>query len=220
MSDKPKFVNPTTYASLPGQVKVDLLVWMRCFPKQSLPGLACLGLVAALPIVFLVAAPAGAWGIAAFSSVLIAAQGHALWQKATKIKEQFRHGCTNPAWVVYVSPYLIAVYSDLGMREGDSWPVIKIVRMPLEKVRGRRLRVGDRLPTVSLYYGFYSKPHWDDFDPIAVNCVTDDDRVVRDALWRLERRDDEDAWGEMEKCWALVPEPMRHQPGLYWMRQR
>lgn len=202
---------------MPGQIKVDLRVWMRCFPQEVMPRLIRLALATAVPVIFLIAAPGSAWGIAAFSFLLIAAQAFALWREATLLREHFKYGCINAAKVVSANPYLIAVYGDLGLHGGEPWPVIKIMRQPLGKVRGRRMQGGDRLATVSLYYGEYSKPHWDDFQPVAVNCVTDDERAIRDALWRLNRREEEDVWGDLEKYLALVPQPYR--PGLYWMRQ-
>lgn len=217
MSDKPKFVDTLSRASLPGRVKVSLLVWGRCFPKETLPRLVRLALAMAVPLVFVIAAPSSAWGIVAFSLVLIAAQAFALWREATCVQEHFKYGCLNPAKVVSVSPYLIAVYGDLGLQEGDSWPTIKILSQPLEKVRGRRMQNGDRLATVSLYSGYHNRPHWEDFDPIAVNCVTDDESQIRDALLRLNQVNTE-GWDDLERFLALLPKP--YKPGLYWMRPR
>jgi len=214
MANKQKFED--TWASLPGRTKVDLRVWIRCFPQETVPRLIRLALVLAIPTVFLIAAPGSAWGIVVFSLILILAQAYPLWRDMTHIQAQFAQGCLNPAVVVCTQPYLIAVYGDLSLREGDSWPVIKILPQPLEKVRGRRMQEGDKMATASFYYGDYFKPHWSDFTPVAVPCVTDDDQAIRDAVWRLKQREEEDVWGDLEKYLARVPKP--YQPGLYWMR--
>ena len=211
-------VDTVTAASLPGRIQVDWLVWGRCFPGETVPRLLRLALVTAIPVAFLIAAPGDAWGLAAFFLILIAAQFIALRRVALDVRNQLQHGCLNAAQVVSVSPYQIAVYGDLTQSGGEYWPVIKILPQPLEKCPGRRMREGDRLPTVSYYYGYHGKPYWDDFKPIAVPCVTGDARAVRDALERINRREDGETWAGLEAGLALVPKP--YKPGLYWMRQR
>jgi len=164
----------------------------------------------------LLAAPTDAWGIAAFSAIVVAVQSFILWSQATLLQENFEYGCLNPALVVSVNPYQIAVYGDLTSQGDSAWPAIKILPQPLEKTRGRPMQIGDRLATVSVYSDAGPRStHWDDFYPTAVNCVTDDEAAGRDALWRLNHSAEE-GWDELGKYLALVPQPYR--PGLYWMR--
>ena len=196
---------------------MDLRVWIRCFPQEVVPKAIWIALALLISLVFLLTAPADAWGLVAFCMIVVAGMSYFLWQKATYIKEQFQYGCLNPAVVVSVNPYQIAVYSDLSTSPNDAWPAVKVLVQPLGKVRGRRMQVGDKLATVSFYSGSsYSQSHWDDFHPIAVSCVTDDETAVRDALWRLNQCSDEDVWFDLENSLTAVPTP--YTPGIYWMR--
>ena len=153
-------------------------------------------------------------GVAVTSYVVAAALARLLWWMAVRIQEHFIHGCANPAVVVSMTPPLVAVSGDLTLRRGDHWPVVKIIAQPLDRVRGPRPKVGDRLATVALYYGFYNKPHWDNFFPIVANCVTDDEETLRELMSRLDS--EEGAWEELEAHLKQVPTPYR--PGLYWIR--
>lgn len=217
MRKKPIFADTTTFASRPGKIRVNWFVWVRCFPSLTVPKLAALAFAVIASLAMLLAAPADAWGLIAFSAIVIAGQSFILWSQITLLSENFEYGCLNPARVVSVNPYLIAVYGDLTSQGDSVWPAIKILPQPLGKIRGRRMQIGDRLATVSVYSdaGARSKPYWDDFYPTAVNCVTDDETAVRDALWRLNHSLEE-GWNELERYLALVPQPYR--PGLYWMR--
>ena len=218
MPKKPFFADTTTFASRPGRVRVDLRVWVRCFPRETLPMLAFVTFSVFVSVIMLVASPADAWGLVFFFAIAAGGVSFFLWQKATLVKENFEYGCLNPAVVVTVNPYQIAVYGDLTTQGNDVWPAIKILSQPLGKTQGRRMQVGDRLATVSVYSDANNsrfKPHWDDFYPTAVNCVTDDDTVIRDALWRLNQSLEEE-WNDLERYLASVPKPYR--PGLYWMR--
>ena len=211
----PKPPRQPAYASLPGQMSVQWPVWVRCFPGQvALPAIA-IGLLLVLLVCILIFA-----GVKGFApAAALVAVMYRLWQRLerayARIRRQFTGGCVNPARVV--APDMIAVYTDLSNRGGgDSWPAIKIVRQPLSKAPGRPPRVGDRLAAVSLYQGFNpNKPYWDDFSPIAANCVTANEADVQRLMANLDREEGE--WENLDRYLSQVPTQTR--PGLYPMRK-
>ncbi len=209
---KPPPSDMQAYASLPGNITVNPLVWMRCFPAKTVPPAVLIALLIGLAVSLVVVnhSAAGVLPIGALCLYL----GRRLNAQYRLMERKCSFGCLNPAKVVSVNPYLIAVYSDLTTRSGDFWPVIKIIRQPLERAAGPRLKEGDRLPTAALYAGNSQKPHWNDFYPVAVNCVTGNAREIEGALSRLDA-DPDALWQELDHYLAQVPTPT--QPGLYWM---
>lgn len=210
----PKTPRPQAYASLPGQMAVQWPVWVRCFPERvALPaaGIVVLLILAVCLLVF-----NGAKGLAptAFLAILIYRLAMRLERAYALVRRQFLGGCVNPARVI--GPDLIAVYTDLSKTEGDAWPVIKILPQPLSRAPGARLRVGDRLAAVALYKGAApQKPHWDDFVPIAANCVTADEGDLKRLMAGLDAEAGE--WENLDRYLGQVTTPTR--PGLYRMRQ-
>ena len=215
MSDSPKFINTDTIASLPGRIPVTLRVWLRCFPRKLLLPMGILVLIFA-PILFLMRS-GSVLGLVLTASVAAGLTLFVVWWQITRIREHFAYGCINPAKVVSAQPYLIAVSGDLGLRHGDSWPVIKILPQPLDRTGGRRARVGEKIATVALYFGTGDQGHWEGFEPIAAECVTDNAKAIQNAIQQLDKFQEVDVWDELEKHLALVPKP--YQPGLYWMRK-
>ena len=182
--------------------------------------MACLGPVlprSGLVLAVCILIFTGAKGLVPTAALLIVI--YRLWQRLerayARIRRQFNGGCVNPARVV--APDMIAVYTDLSNTGGgDAWPAIKIVHQPLRRAPGRPLRVGDPLAAVSLYKGSNpNKPHWDDFLPIAANCVTADETDLLRLRANLDAERGE--WENLARYLSQVPTQTR--PGLSQMRK-
>ncbi len=210
----PQQPRPQAYASLPGQMSVQWPVWVRCFPGSvALPATLILILLALLVCLLIFTGAKGLIPSAALVAVI-----YRLWQRIerayARVRRQFNGGCVNPARVV--APDMIAVYTDLSNSGGGFWPSIKIVRQPLSRSPGRPPRVGDRLAAVSLYGGsMSSKPYWDDFFPIAANCVTADEADLRRLMANLDAEAGE--WDNLDRYLSKVPTQTR--PGLYRLQK-
>lgn len=201
------------YASTPGRFRLDLRTWARCFPlNATMPLLPLLlfGIVSGV-LLWTSSAPPQAAGTLCFMGLIAGGPLiRAPWQKCWR-------GNINPAVVISTNPYLVAVSADMGRRTGDAWPVVKVLPQPLHRTRGPHPKIGDRLPTIALYEGTEVGPHWRNFHPTAVACLTDDPKVVRETLRRLEVNEfGPDHWQQLEQDLARVPTP--YKPGLYWMR--
>ncbi len=198
-------------ASTPGQFRPNFFVWVRCCPGQAaftvLPAVFFMGLLALA--FFKSGASSGIWGLAALSGLGAAARLNTFWQKCAQ-------GDVNPAIVVSTQPCLVAVSTDMSKNAGDTWPVIKILPQPLARAWGKAPQIGDRLPMVSLYEQRVNSPHWDDFSPVAIACLTGDADMVREAMRRLSANEfGPDHWQRLSDSLARVPQPYR--PGLYWI---
>jgi len=211
-SAPPQLVSKDTFASLPGCLAVQYPAWVRCFPARTVPQIFLLALLLAGAMTLLLAthSPLGLWPFGLGAAALV----RRLDLKFRLIREHFQHGCLNPGRVVSLDPPLVAVYTDMTHTPGQSWPAVKVLRQPLNRARGARPRLGDRVATVALYCGSRQRPHWGDFSPVAAQCVTDDQGAVRRALARLDA-DPDDAWAALDRALALVPTPTA--PGLYWV---
>jgi len=205
-----KTVPPATVSSLPGQIRAQYLTWLRCFPGEgaTMDIMVIGGFVTALVLMLVVA-----HGMFYLAAVYLFAAVRALHKRFAGVQRHFRNGCLCPGKVVSVEPYLVAVYTDMRCGK-DSWPVVKIVKQPLQRSRGPRKQIGDRVPTVALYHGKYQKLHWNDFSPIAVCCVTDDPREVATAIERIGS-DTDDGWRKLDRFLEQAPTPF--EPGLHWM---
>ena len=211
----PNYPKPATRASLPGKLKqIDTLLWMRCFPQATaLPII----LIAILAVLALTLVAVVGWQ-AAPALIVFAAPIFLLWKRVQKAQRQvlrhFRGGCVCAAEVVSLSPCLVAVSTDLSKGSGQAWPVVKILRQPLERVPGSRFQVGDRLVAVSLYHNSAPNlPHWKDITPIAAVCVTKDPQEL--ARMRAELDAEPGEWDQLSQNLVRVPKPLK--PGLYWM---
>lgn len=196
-NDRSLLVNSDTLASNPGRTRVQWPVFIYNFPKWFI--------IYAVILVGSVAIGVGgdnrAW-VGALIFGLIGAMG------LYRVSSQFNLGCVNPTQVVSTSPPLVAVYTDLTTG-GDPYDVVKVLHQPLGKMTGGMPRVGQRLSSVALYAGDISKAHWDDFDPVVVNCVT----ASRADIERTLKSIPDDEWQCLEEGLRQVPTPQK--PGLY-----
>ncbi|MFM2432212.1 MAG: hypothetical protein RLZZ511_3426 [Cyanobacteriota bacterium] len=147
--------------------------------------------------------------VAFFAGLFKIMQALGVW--LTHLREHFDCGCANAAMVVSQSPPLVAVSTDLR-KWNKPYPVIKILEQPLHKLLGGVPPVGTRLVTVSLYrVGAEKLPHWIDFNPIVVNCVTDAQGDI-DRIFRSIRLED---WQDLQDGLRRVEK--HNQPGLYFV---
>ncbi len=126
------------------------------------------------------------------------------------IQDKFLYGCINPALVVSHSPYLVAVSTDLRLG-GTPYPAIKILEQPLDKIKAGLPPINTRLATVSLYFGSYSRPHWDDFSPVVIDCVTNNKADIEQTIARIDR----ETWADLQDGLRQVKTPLT--PGLYFI---
>ena len=181
-----------TFASNPGEVKVNKLKYLTSYPVWFWVwhgGLA-FGL-AMIPLQMIVGIV-----IALFFAFCV-------WFYWGRIKTHFDSGCANPAQVVSLDPPLIAAHTDLT-KGGYPTPVIKVVEQPIDKHAGPPLKVGQLIPTVALYEDRFDEgPHWSTFDPKPVGCVTNDENVVE----RVRASFDQEDLAEMRHGLAQIPNP-------------
>lgn len=88
-------------------------------------------------------------------------------------REYFRRGCLNPALVL--DRHRVAVYTDLNCIQGrPPVPSLKILEQPLDRMAHGPARMGQRLTTISTYYGrdLHEARHHG-FKPTVTHCVTD-----------------------------------------------
>lgn len=189
-------------ASNPGRLKVHFLAYLRCFPSTPL---ILAGLVG-FSILLALFGPPRAW-IALL--VVLALCGLGL----QRLNEYFWSGDVNPAGVVSVRPYLVAVYGDLTTQADGYWPVIKILPQPLDRMTGGPPPLGTRLATVAMYDpNNATAEHWGDFWPRVINCVSNSRADIARVLASIP----EDDWARLEEGLRQVPAP--HRPGLFPVR--
>jgi Protein of unknown function (DUF3239) len=201
-----------TVASNPGELKANLAVFYRCFPRPPLIMAASL----LFPVGVAIAAnclPGGS-AISAHAELIfpplifVAIATQVTTHPARYVREYFEFGDLNPGIVVSHDPDLIAVHADLTKGFAPC-PMIKIRPHPLKRMTGGRPPVGTRLATIAGYQGSKRKDRWEDVHPVAVNCATADPDQIKRALSRIGERE----WRALDEGLRQIPEPYR--PGLY-----
>jgi len=198
-SDKRKItLDNDTVASHPGRLRVSPLRWLQFRPLWPLIWTAILlgAIYSALAVHW------GFWAAALFMLIWN-------WLYWKRLQEHFYNGCANPAEVVSTEPFLVAAHTDL--RCGFDAPhchSIKIFKTRLPKNGDAKYAVGDKLPTVSLYYGAMDKMRWMGFDPIPACLVSDEKDSVSGISAGLAEE-----WGSLETWLEKVPRPLT--AGLY-----
>ena len=123
-----------------------------------------------------------------------------------RVKLRFKFGCVNPSRVVALSPFTLAVFTDLSPGPVE-YLVIKIVRHPVP--RGTQYKLGDNCATVAMYSGSADGQHWEDFSPIMVDCAT---RHL-DEIKRVAASIPTEEWSDLEEGLKAVPPPLKS--GIY-----
>ena len=128
-------------AAVPGRIAIDRATWKRCFPNRFLAAYVAIGGLFGIGFLcaYISGTPAGLWALAgsAFFSVFVLQD---LIDAFALAKAQCERGCLVPARVLRADPFLIAVYSDLSQARDGPWPAVRIIKQPLERARGPRLR--------------------------------------------------------------------------------
>ena len=168
------------YASNAGLIRIQWAKYLECFWQEPLVTAVCVGIGIVAFILYdqankQLVAPPLAVGIGMLIAVGVVF--FRLYQK----KEHLWHGCLCPAVVVSQRPFLVAVATDLTLGHG-SYPAVKVIRQPLGQMTGGAPAVGTRLATVSVYYAGDGATRWQDFEPVVINCVTTDEKEIREAL--------------------------------------
>ncbi len=184
-------------ASNPGNIKVSKLRYARVYPKWFLIWHSLLFISAALCWFSL-------WFIP-----LVLFFALCCWLFWTRVKNQFMHGCTNPAQVLSLDPPLIATMTDLT-KGGSSYPTIKISEQPLHKMSTGTPVVGQKIATIALYEDRHEySDHWSTFDPKPVACVSSNQQQIQRVLESIEQED----WDELQLGLSQIPKPIK--PGHY-----
>lgn len=187
-------------ASHPGNLRVNYVRWVLFKPKWPLIGttllVGSLLLVGYFPGV-----------LTTLLVLLLACLNFFYWRR---VCDHFRYGCANLAVVVDLQPTLIAVSTDLSKGIGD-FPVIKTRKANITRSAGEPLKVGDLLPTVSLYEPAEDEktPHWANFDPVPADYVTSKAENIQTLLANFEKKD----LKELQDGLKHISQP--YSPGLY-----
>ena len=128
-----------------------------------------------------------------------------------RVNLRFRLGCVNPAKVVSTNPFKLAVFTDLTTGVSE-YPVIKILHHPVP--RGTRYRTGDKCATVAMYSGAADAEHWEDFDPVMVDCATMEPSAIENVLRSIPI----DEWSHLEEGLKNLPLPLKM--GIYPLSRR
>jgi hypothetical protein len=155
-----------TIASNPGKIFLKPWVYVKHFPFWGVS----LGLT-----IFL------SFGLLWFSPyyfpiiALLFSANKAYWDVK---KDNFFRGDSNPGIVIQANPLLVAVATDLTKGIGQ-YPVVKVIKPPL-----KGFQQGELVSTVAVYNGWGNEnlPYWSDFYPVVVNCATDDNHEIEQAL--------------------------------------
>ena len=124
--------------------------------------------------------------------------------------KKFKTGDANPGVLVSLNPPLLAVYTDLAKDEGE-FPAIKIVKTKITSAKGKPVKVGTCIPTVSQYLDSAGRDamHWGDFEPEPAAYATNDE----DSINRLASTFDKEQLVVLSESLKKIPRPF--EPGLY-----
>lgn len=216
-----------TQASNPGMLRVNYLYWLRSFPQKPvellLPLILVVGAAFFINRIFALAVieivregqslknlPSALFGLIIFNVFFWFGISRLLKQLiwlANHVREHFIHGCVNPGIIIASKPPLVAVFTDLTTGIEPHY-VIKILPQPLRWINNGIPPVGTRLATVALYEGSSQKAYWNDFHPVVVNCVTDNQADIE----RVFQSIPEWEWKQIEVGLNYI---RTNKPGLY-----
>jgi Protein of unknown function (DUF3239) len=219
---------PDSYASNPGKLRIDYLLWAQSFSSESLSLLSLLVLLSILTILvnflfvtgifqqinkgnLLFGLIQGLFGVSIFNALLIYGINHVLNQLGNILREvenKFLYGCINPGVVVSTKPPLVAVFTDLTKDNSKPCHVIKILSQPLNRIKKGVPAVGGRLATVAQYEGIIENSYWDDFHPQVVNCVTSNKSDIERVMGTIPDWE----WEQLDIGLSYLG---KTQPGLY-----
>lgn len=125
-----------------------------------------------------------------------------------KIKVQFKQGDSNGGLIISENPKLIAVTTSLSKGFGN-YPVVKVLHY-----KGKA-KLNERVGTVALYKGSEdSCPYWEDFFPIPVDYVTDNQVQIN----RVLKTYDEESWEILSNRINQLDKPFKE--GLFKIKNK
>jgi hypothetical protein len=183
----------STFASNPGNVSLNPFIYIMSFPKWGL-------ILASVFFLFLVLLQ-----YSLFFLLLLAVAILFNWVYWINRKEHFQFGDSNPGIVIQTNPTLVAVATDLRKADGK-YPVVKIIKVPLKK-----FKKGCTVGTVALYQRGQddSAPHWADFNPIVIDCATNNSVEIENAIKSYTQ----EQFSDLDNGISQLTEPYRE--GLY-----
>lgn len=122
------------------------------------------------------------------------------WLYWVRVREHFASGDTCPAVVISVSPFVLAVGTDMTTG-GDPQPAVKVLKVPSAALSKEQRQIGARVATVALYYGEPGANAWKDFDPRPIGAVSTDIRAICKVCHRIP----EELWSDFFHWKSLVP---------------
>ena len=186
-------LDSSTFASNPGRVKVMPFVLMRYIHK---PVFLLIALLASLVFALDVSLIVGGILFLIFLVVNIL-----YWRRK---KEQFAYGDSNGGIIISEKPKLVAVTTDLSKGFGGNYPIVKILSY---KGKGK---LNERIGTVALYEGSEScTPHWNDFFPIPVEYVNNNEVELNAVLKSYS----DESWEVLESRIKYIKQP--YKEGLF-----
>lgn len=192
-------LDDSALASNPGGISVDVLCWIRHYPKWPMIFLGAL----VLGVVLANWLHASMWLLVG----LVLVKGWLYWQR---VSEHFKYGCITPAVVISSNPLIIAVSTDLT-KGSDEYPAIKIIEVSIGLVNGEAPKIGKKLVVISLYGGSDDLPYWEDFDPQLIDCATNDADIIQAAMESIEDYE----WQDLKSGLKQVPRPL--ECGLFYV---
>jgi len=187
-------VDPNTFASRPGGVRLNYLQWIRCYPFW--PVILLAALIGVLVATFIMGT---GWYLGCAAAVVV---NFLYW---TRKREHFASGDTCPAVVISTSPMKLAVSTNLATNQTANHPVIKVIRVPRASVPEDRRKVGAHLATVALYSGSKVGFSWEDFYPLSVGAAEPNGTVMDQCVTRFTLVD----WEGIEFWLDSNPQPKR-----------
>lgn len=218
-----------SYASNPGKLQINFLLWAQSFSSEFIALLFLLILLSIFLIIInslfiigtfqliskgkliLTGLLQGFAGVSVFNTLLLYGIIDTLKELKDLVepaRNKFLYGCINPGTIVSIEPSLVAVFTDLTMDDTKPRHVIKILPQPLEKISKGVPPIGTRLATVALYEGIVANHYWDDFHPQVINCVTNNKPDIE----RVMKTIPDWEWEQLEIGLNYIG---KTQPGLY-----
>jgi hypothetical protein len=181
-----------TLASNPARLRISAWPWLAA--NSSTIYVALSMAVVGLAVVF-IKFPIGA--------VLLVSSGIFLFNEIREAKLKFFGGDVCPGIVLSAQQNLVAVYTDLSaMGRQRPYPVIQILKQPLDRMTTGPAHDGMRVATAALYYGDAKAAAWKNFWPEVINCVVHDPAEIERVFGSIS----EEEWQMLDACLAQIPE--------------
>ncbi len=185
--------NPTA-ASRPGQMRVDLLKHLSCYPSDpvtyAIGGIILIIVASYFPNKH--GTPAIVFVFSAIAAFLFMTYFHFIG-----VRVRFIYGDINPG--IIVKKNLVAVLTNLGI-DGREYYALKILAQPVRKMTGGLGEPGERVAAACEYVGSLSANRWRDFDFELVQCATRNEATVE----RVMRSIPEEEWQALEDAVASI----------------